>query len=235
MSIELYNQDCFEFLNTIKEDSVDLILTDPPYNISRETRFKNTKLEKYASVDMEFGEWDKSFTGLDEVVGEFYRVLKPNGTVVIFYDLWKISELKESLEKHNFKQLRFLEWLKTNPVPLNSKLNYLTNAREVAVSGCKIGKPTFNSSYDNGVYEYPIYHKSDRFHPTQKPVELFEDLVVKHSNRGDLVLDCFCGSGTTAIACWNLDRDFVGCELDEEYYGLSWKRINEFMCQQRLM
>ena len=91
--------------------------------------------------------------------------------------------------------------------------------------GVKGSKPTFNSSYDNGLYEYPICRDKGRFHPTQKPIKLIEELILKHSNEGDLVLDCFSGSGTTAVACMNTGRTFLGCELDKEYYNKSLKRI----------
>ena len=73
------------------------------------------------------------------------------GTCIIFFDVWKISHLKELMEKHKFKQIRFIEWIKTNPQPINSGTNYLTNCREIALLGVKKGKPTFNSKYDNGI------------------------------------------------------------------------------------
>lgn len=176
---------------------------------------------------MDFGEWDNGFTGLDVVVSEAYRVLKNGGTMICFYDLWKITTLKEYFDRANFKQIRLIEWLKTNPVPLNSKTNYLTNAREIAVVGVKKGKPTFHSEYDNGVYRYPICHDKGRFHPTQKPVALIEELIAKHSNEGDIVLDCFSGSGTTAVASHNQNRNFVGCELSKDYYDQSLDRFKD--------
>lgn len=103
--------------------------------------------------------------------------------------------------------------VKTNPVPLNSKTNYLTNSREIALVGVKGGSPTFNSEYDNGIYKYPICHDKGRFHPTQKPLALISDLIEKHSVKDDLVLDCFSGSGTTAVAAAKTGRRFVGCEM----------------------
>ena len=93
--------------------------------------------------------------------------------------------------------------------------------------GIKKSKPTFNSKYDKGIYEYPLQGGKQRFHPTQKSLPLFEDLIKKHSNEGDLVLDCFAGSATTAIAAMNTDRRFIGCEMEEEYYNKSLERINE--------
>ena len=163
---------------------------------------------------------------LELFVKHFYRVLKPGGTCIVFFDLWKITPLKQQLESAKFKQIRFIEWLKTNPQPINSKVNYLTNCREIALLGIKKSKPTFNSSYDKGVYEYPIQGGKDRFHPTQKNTKMFEDLILKHSNEGDVVLDCFLGSGTTAVAAKNTKRDFIGCELDKEYFDKLMLRLN---------
>jgi DNA modification methylase len=224
--IVITNQDCFTFLADIADESIDFILVDPPYEISRDTGFEAVVngVDRF-KISMDFGEWDYDFKGLDRVVGEFYRVLKPGGTAIIFYDLWKISFLSTLLQKMKFKQLRFIEWIKTNPVPLNSKVNYLTNGREIAISATKGGKPKFHSEYDNGIYRFPIYQGKDRCHPTQKPVKLFEALIRKHSDEGDVVLDCFLGSGTTAVACKNTNRRFVGCEIDEAYYQKALQRI----------
>lgn len=223
--IELENISCFDYLKTIPNNSVDLVLIDPPYEVSRDTGFANTQLDKYKDFSMNFGDWDNNFTGLDIVIKECYRILKKGGTLICFYDLWKITTLKQYFEDAKFKQLRFIEWLKTNPVPLNSKINYLTNAREIALTGVKGGKPTFKSDYDNGIYEYPICHDKGRFHPTQKPIKLIEELINKHSNENDVVLDCFSGSGTTAAACINTNRNFKGCELDTDYYNQSIERL----------
>ena len=193
MNIVLKHQEGLEFLSGIADNSIDLVLTDPPYEISRSTGFLNSNGEKTIErfkMSYEFGEWDERSTNLAPFVSEFYRILRPSGTMIMFYDLWKLTNLAEIMDKSKFKQLRFLEWVKTNPVPINSKINYLTNSREIALSGVKKSKPTFNSQYDNGIYRYPIYHAKDRFHPTQKSLPLFEELIKKHSNEGDLVLDC---------------------------------------------
>ena len=176
---------------------------------------------------MDFGQWDKEQQDLKKLCKEYYRVLKPHGTIIIFYDIWKISYLKEALEEEKFKQIRFIEWIKTNPVPINSSINYLTNAREIALTGVKQNKPIFHSKYDNGIYQYPIYQGKDRIHPTQKPLNLFIELLQKHSNVGDVVLDTFAGSGTTPVACLKTNRQFYGCELDTNYYNQALKRIND--------
>lgn len=225
------NQDCYDFLATIPNNTIDLILTDPPYEISKPTNFQNGELKHDDTdrfrISMDFGQWDKEQQDLKKLCKEYYRVLKPHGTIIIFYDIWKISYLKEALEEEKFKQIRFIEWIKTNPVPINSSINYLTNAREIALTGVKQSKPIFHSKYDNGIYQYPIYQGKDRIHPTQKPLNLFIELLQKHSNVGDVVLDTFAGSGTTPVACLKTNRQFYGCELDTNYYNQALKRIND--------
>lgn len=261
--IEVKCQDGLSFMKEIENNSIDLILTDPPYIISKKTgmnEFYNTvkhnednnvtsvktdeEWEEYKnnndihdddnkqnyikygtvygkkySVRTDYGDWDKDFTIeiLDEFIKQYYQKLKKGGTLIIFFDIWKITLLKELLEKHKFKQIRFIEWIKTNPQPINSKVNYLTNCREIALIGVKGGKPTFNSSYDNGIYNFPLQGGKNRFHPTQKSLALFEKLIEKHSNENDLVMDTFLGSGTTAIAARNTKRNFIGCEVSTEY------------------
>ena len=226
----LLQGDCLKLIKQVPSNSVDLILIDPPYEISRTTNFQSGEetgrdTDRFR-ISMDFGEWDKNFTGLEVVIKEGYRILRQGGTMICFYDLWKIETLKNLYDSNKFKQVRFIEWIKTNPVPINSKINYLTNAREVAVSAIKGSKPTFNSSYDNGLYSYPICAGKERtIHPTQKPLSLITDLVLKHSNEGDMVLDCFMGSGTTGVACKNTNREFIGMELDEKYFEIACNRI----------
>ena len=237
-NVDLKHQDAYEFLKERPKDSIDLVLTDPPYEISRPSGFIDSLTKPDGSpqtkrtlrrfgISLDFGEWDKKGLNLFPYIEELYRVLKPGGTMIMFYDLWKITLLKEMMEANKFKQIRFIEWIKTNPVPINSKINYLTNSREIALLGVKKSKPVFNSKYDNGIYKYPIYHGRDRFHPTQKSLPLFEDLIKKHSNPGDVVLDCFAGSATTAVAAIKSGRKFVGCEVDKDYYDKAIIRLKE--------
>ncbi len=224
----IYNIDCFELLKNLPNNSIDLIITDPPYLISKKTGFHSCdKGVQRFSVSMEFGEWDIAFDNFDLLLKELYRVLKLHGTLIIFFDIWKITLLKNWMTDAKFKQIRFLEWIKTNPVPLNSRVNYLTNSREIALTGTKVSKPTFNSKYDNGIYKFPIAHVKGRIHPTQKPVKLMEELIVKHSNKHDVVLDCFMGSGTTAIAAINQNRQYIGSEINKEYFDHSLQRIEQ--------
>ena len=270
-AIRLENIEGLQFLTTVKDNSVDLVLTDPPYITSRKTGMDEhsklvtnidksglttkTELEwttykathnlkndskkknyikygtiygkKYA-VKTDYGDWDKDFTMdvLEEFIKQYYIKLRDGGSIIIWFDIWKITPLKELLEKYGFKSIRFIDWVKTNPQPLNSKHSYLTNCREIALFAVKKAKPTFNSKYDNALYKYPLQGGKNRFHPTQKNLNLFVDLVEKHSNEGDIVLDTFSGAGTTATACKMTKRKFIGCEMMKDYYDKSIKIIN---------
>ena len=212
-------RDYREFLDDLPDSYVDLILTDPPYAISKKTGFKSVKkgVERFA-IDMDFGEWDHQEIDLPPLAEKSFRVLRPGGTIIVFYDLWKIERLKNVLEVAKFRMIRLVIWQKTNPVPINSKCIYLSNSREVAVVGVKGGKPTFNSKYHNGVFEYPIpRHGGNRIHKTQKPDKLFAELIRLHSNPGDMVVDPFLGGGTTAVAAISQKRGFAGCDIDSNY------------------
>ena len=223
--------DSLSLMSNMDNSTIDLVLTDPPYIISKPSGFKSVVTgERRFAVSTEHGEWDKaenfSLDDLEVSVKEYYRVLKKHGTAIIFCDLWKITDMKRIMESAGFKQIRLIEWVKTNPVPLNSGRNYLSNAREVALLGVKVSKPTFNSSYDKGIYEFPICHEKGRFHPTQKPLAFMEALIEKHSNPGDVVLDTFAGSAATLLAAKNLLRGYIGCELDPEYFVQAEIRLN---------
>ena len=216
-----------EFMDSQPERSVDLILTDPPYCISKKTGFADivNGVERFA-VSMDFGPWDHVEINLDDMANGFYKSLRRGGTAIVWYDLWKIGKVKDAMETAGFKMIRQIIWQKTNPVPLNMRATYLSNSREMAVVGVKVGKPTFNSEYDSGIYKYPIpRHKGKRQHPTQKPLVLFEELVRKHSNQGDLVVDPFLGAGTTGVAAIRNFRNFTGCDIDENYVKISQERI----------
>lgn len=263
------NKEGLLYLHNIPDNAVNLILTDPPYIISKDTGMnklhndikndtcKKTEMEwteyksknnittdadkekyinygstygKKYSIQTDYGEWDTSFTMeiLENFIKEYYRVLKTGGTLIIFFDIWKISYIKNMLDKYNFKQIRFIEWIKTNPQPRNSKINYLTNCREIAIVSIKNSNPVFNSEYDNGIYYYPLQGGKNRVHPTQKNLDLFKELIKKHSVKGDVVLDTFLGSGTTLFASIECERSFYGCEISPVYYEHIQNRFKKY-------
>lgn len=233
---ELKNISAEKYLPRFKDSSIDMILTDLPYNISKKSGFKSigTKgIERFA-ISTDYGAWDKStlkehFELLENVFKESYRILKDGGCCVCFYDMWKISFLKEILKKEGFKMLRIIEWVKTNPVPLNSKTFYLSNSREFAIACVKKGKPKFMDKYHNGLFYYPI-HRDDgkRIHPTQKSLKLMKTLIELHTDEGDSILDMFAGSATTSLAALMSKRNSYGSEKSRIYYQAAMKRIDSY-------
>lgn len=236
---EFSNKNGIDLLKELKDNSIDLVLTDPPYIISKKSGMdslfnSDISSKKYGNkyaIQTDYGKWDSDFTlnNLNTFITEYYRVLKKGGTLIIFFDLWKIESLKNLLEDNKFEKIRFIEWIKTNPVPINQKVAYLSNSREIALFATKGSGNTFNSTYDKGIYEYPIYQgnrKIDRIHPTQKSLELFQDIIKKHTNKNDVVLDTFAGSATTYIASLKENRKCISCEINEDYYKKSINRIN---------
>jgi DNA modification methylase len=224
----IINDDCFNVLKLIDDNRVDLIITDPPYIISKKSNFvKHSDNIKFNKISIDFGDWDKEEIDLDILFKHYKRVLRKGGTLVIFYDIWKSNNIKKAAEDNGFKQPRVCQWVKNNAVPINSKTNYLSNAIEYFFTFVKGGNPTFNSKYDKGIYNYPICHGKERTsHPTQKPLSLIKDIITKHSNVNDVVLDTFGGSGTTAVACIETNRNYILVENDEKYYNISINRIN---------
>ena len=222
-------QDILASAEMIPDGSVDLVLTDPPYIISKESGFSSGGDDRFNSYSTDYGAWDRDeFTlqDLDDIIGQMARVVKPGGSVLIFFDIWKLGTLWDMLEKRGFEGIEVVEWLKTNAVPINSRHNFLTNAREMGLVAHRPGaRPHVVGADENGIYPYPIHHGKDRFHPTQKSLRLFEKLVRIYAPERGTVLDCFSGSATTGVAALNTGRRYVGCEPDEEFFTRSSERL----------
>jgi site-specific DNA-methyltransferase (adenine-specific) len=216
----------------INDNSVDFIMADPPYGISRNDTF-GQGTGNLSSYTLNQGDWDVyDLDFITECVSEFKRILKRGGSIIIWYDIWKMGILKDLLEKNCLKQIRLAEWIKTNPPPITSNNSYLPNAKEYFVYAAKNTSykkewftATFNSSYDKGIYEYPIAGKS-RIHPTEKPFNLMEDIILKHTKPNDLVYIPFMGSGVDISVCMYHKLDVIGSETDQVYYENILKRLN---------
>ena len=220
---KIYNEDCLEGMKRIADKSVDLILTDPPYNIARENNFATMGR---SSID--FGEWDKGF---DQFVwlNEVPRILTQNGSAIIFNDWKNVGEIAKYCESIGLVIKDMLRWEKTNPMPRNRDRRYVTDYECAIWVTNKKARWTFNrlsDTYQRPKFIYGVVGGKEKTgHPTQKPLKLMEELLEIHSNKGELVLDCFIGSGSTAIACLNTNRNFIGFELDETYFDLANERI----------
>ena len=221
--IDIKQGDCLELLQSIPDESIDLILTDPPYNIARKNNFQTM-----GRAGIDFGEWDKGFdqmTWLEEIP----RILSRNGSAVIFNDWKNIGEIAKHCEKLGLTIKDMLRWEKTNPMPRNRDRRYITDYECAIWLTNKGAKWKFNrndAAYQRPEFKYPVVMGADRVHPTQKPVQLLEDIILIHSNCGDIVCDPFMGSGSTGVACMNTGRHFIGIELDDKYFEIAEQRIN---------
>lgn len=227
------NMDCLKYLKTLPDNCVDLVVTDPPYNVSQK---KNISY-KGLSVTKNFGDWDFDFDPIP-VLKELKRVLKPNGQIYVFCSTKQIPIYMNFFEeKCNFRNL--LVWNKTNPPPRLSKTNYLFANEYILYAINEKGKPsssTFNFTNQTDMhnnFRTPALQGKERLkgengkalHPTQKPLSILKKLIAISSRKGDIVLDPFMGVGSTAVACKELSRMFVGCELNLKYVSSARKRM----------
>lgn len=275
-TIELKHGDVLDKLKEIPDNSVNLILTDPPYNIARKREFTRGKTKK---VSLDFGEWDYFETQdaylewCDKWIKECYRVLKDDGHIFIFQP--KDTPINPVLEQNDFEIRNILVWAKSNPVPQFQKISFLS-AMEFGVwatkNGSKRKNQTFNFTlqkemhniqYDrleelnkeelvevihkildknvlneeknemfineDGIQMYRssiVMGKEKTCHPTQKPLSFTKKLILTYTNENDVVLDIFCGSGTTPVAAKMLNRSAIGIEKSPEYYQVEKDRID---------
>jgi site-specific DNA-methyltransferase (adenine-specific) len=228
-------EDAIEGIKKLQKKSIDFILIDPPYNISDYESSSGVRkvnnlnkggfLYKYKYCDLVIADWD--FKPMNpEIFPEMYRVLRNGGSLACFYDIWKMGQLRQNLIDCKFHQFRVCEWIKDNPTPINSKNNYLSNAKEYFLFCVKDWCPTFNSKYDNGNYHAPLCHPPERKHPTQKPLKLITEILLKHTKEGDTVLDCYAGAGTTAVACKNTNRNYICFEINKDYCEMAKERLS---------
>ncbi len=233
--------DCLEVMKDIPSNSVDCILTDPPYNISKlndqrdRSKLNSPIMRRKKSLNYDFGGWDnmerKEFLEFtDKWLIECCRVLKDGGTFISFFNKEDVSYLGWQTKPLGIRTRTIISWHKTNPVPSFRKVNYLS-ACEFIWIGSKGDKSwTFNFGLQKEMHNFFETPNSSSYgktkHPTEKPERLIEWLIKTHTNESDVVLDPFIGSGTTAIACINLKRNWIGIEKDEHYYEIARQRIN---------
>lgn len=218
---EILNVDCIEGMSGIADASVDLLLTDPPYNVSMKSNFHTM-----GRKGVDFGEWDKEFDQQSWLSVACDKVRK-GGSAVVFNDYKNIGVMSDILTEKGFVVKEMLIWRKPNPMPRNRDRLYVTSI-EVALWAVKGKGWTFNrqrDTYENAIFDYTTVNHRHRIHPTQKPLQLIEDILRIHSNEGDVILDTFMGSGTTAEACVRNNRNFIGFELDAEYAKLARERL----------
>lgn len=231
--IELYCGDCLEVMKQIPNESVDLVLTDPPYNISQNKKiFRDYRSGKNGDIIMDFGEWDYNFN-IIPFLTEAKRVLNDNGSIIVWTSEQLFGEYRRWFEKEMHpKQL--LVWVKSNPLPQFRLVGY-RQATELLFWAMKRKNTKSNPNFIFkgqremiNVFYAPIVGGKERVkHPTQKPLSITKKLIERHCKPNGVVLDCFMGSGTTGVACKELGRNFIGIEIEPKYYEIAKKRIND--------
>lgn len=220
--MELIHGDCLEEMKKIPDGSVDLVLSDPPYELDNHgggtTEFAQRKLVKDLHIDF----ISKSFD-MPTVFKEIIRVSKVVN-LVIFCSNKQVSQIMKYWEDRGYSTT-LLVWDKPNPVPFGNG-KYISNLEFMIYVRGK-NAPYNNIGYNEQLktFRYGVPSSKARLHPTEKPTELLERLLKIHTNEDSVVLDMFMGSGTTGVACKNLNRNFIGIELDETYYNIAKERI----------
>ncbi len=223
----IFNRNSLEFIKSMRDNSVDFIFTDPPYNISKYST-GNIKFNHRSDINNDIANWDKDFDPLD-YRDDFLRVLKPNGNIFAFTSYNMIGRWHEVFDPL-FDTFQYFIWHKTNPTPKFKKAGFL-NSCEMIVCIWNKGH-TWNFGKQNEMhnfFESPICMKPERLqspkHPTQKPIKLLKHLIDIATNENDVIFDPFMGVGSTGVAALQLNRKFIGIEIDEIYFNASKKRL----------
>lgn len=221
--INLMQGDCLELMKTIPDGSVDLVLTDPPYNLAKANNFHTM-----GRTGIDFGEWDKGFNLFSYIDG-LSRVCAKDANVVIFNDWKNIGEIAKYAESKGFVIKDMLRWEKSNPMPRNRDRRFVVDYEVAIWLTMPRAKWVFNrqsETYDRPCFKGSLTPSSEKTeHTTQKPVWLMEQIIETLSDERQTVLDLFMGSGSTGVAAKNLNRSFIGIELDEKYFEIAKERI----------
>lgn len=234
--IKLYNEDCISAMEKMNPHSINLIVTDPPYNLGKFMKNRDTNLSKMRDNffgaagwdNMGLEEWKQS---MDDFFSAAAKVMKKGSTLIMFMAIIKVETIIRLAEKHGFYYKTTGIWHKTNPMPRNMNLHFVNSTEAWIYFTYKTRTGTFNN---NGVLihdfiETSVTPNSERKygkHPTQKPENLLLHFVTILSNEGDWVLDPFMGSGTTGVIAKRTNRNFIGVELDKGYFKMAKARID---------
>ncbi len=235
--MKLYNEDCLVALKEIPDKSVDLVIIDPPYDFNNKGGGffgKNSDTYRDGKKTYTYGkryvmnQVENISKGFDYNILEIICKKMKAINMYIWCSQKQIIPLLDFFVKDKNCNYNILTWHKTNPIPACGN-KYVTDTeyclffreKGVKVYGTYATKLTH--------YETPlnVSDKKKYGHPTIKPLNIIENLIINSSKENNIVLDCFMGSGTTGVACKKLGRDFIGMEIDEKYFKIAEKRINE--------
>ena len=217
MQVNLYKGDCLEVLRNMPDKSIDLVVTDPPYDI------ETSGAGLYKQEDKQYV---KELVGMkdgfsEEILDELCRVMKKIN-IYLFCSQKQILPLLDYFVKRKGCNWNLLSWHKSNPVPACGN-KYLTDTEFILFFREKGVKIYGSFDTKRTYYITPLNQKDKKKygHPTCKPEEIIKNLIINSSNEGSVVLDCFMGSGTTGAVCVGMNREFVGIEINENYFGVA--------------
>lgn len=225
--------DAIKVMKRIKNNSIDTIITDPPYNVVEKMGgfiylFRKSQVENKDIYTKESMQFDVGFNQTSWIK-EAIRVCKYGANIIIFNDWENMGKIAKELRKYKIKVKSLNHWQKTNPLPAEWRRRFVSG-REYFLHSVKPGKYQFNvDKLNNGSFEYGLTKKSEKkfgAHPNQKPVILIEQLIRILSKKGDIILDPFAGSGTTGVACINTNRNYILIEKEKKYISIIETRIN---------
>lgn len=223
--IKLYQGDCLEIMKDIPNESVDCIITDPPYKMNHSTGgCTNIGMKNKWQGNIKAGNTVMNFDlsiKFSDWLPEVYRVLKQSGHCYIFCNDKNMQELLNESTKAGFRESNILIWIKNNACP---NRYYMKNCEFILFLYKGKAKPINNMGSKAGIQINNINGK-DKLHPTEKPVELLKQFVLNSTDDDGIVLDPFMGSGSIGVAAINTNRNFIGIELDEKYFEIAKERI----------
>jgi DNA modification methylase len=226
----IYTADSFERIKQVPDQSIDVILADPPYNLGRYST-GNLKMNWRADFNNDIAAWDQPEFRPRDLLAEFQRILKPTGNLFAFTSYNLLGQWHEAFDPV-FDTFQFMVWHKTNPAPKLRRAGFL-NSCELIICAWNKGH-TWNFGKQNEMHNFiqtPICMGRERLknpkHPTQKPVRVLEHLLKLGSKEGDLVFDPFMGVGSTGVAALNMRRRFLGFDNDPIYVKAASKRLEE--------
>ena len=220
--------DSHKLIKTIPDHSIDLLFTDPPYNIAKYST-GNINLPGRTPINNDLAEWDLVNFVPNEWTEDFLRILKPNGNLFIFTSYNQIGDWHKELDSR-FDTSQFMIWHKTNPAPKIFKSGFLNSCEMIFCCWNKghtwnfISQKEMHNFIESSICMGPERVKDPR-HPAQKPLRVLKKIIQIASNKGDVVFDPFMGVGSIGVAARELDRKFIGFELNNEYFRSAKDRI----------
>ena len=219
--IDLRCGDCLELMKDMPDGSIDLIVTDPPYLIKYKTNYRKNKTHDFCSEILN----DDNYALISNYIKECYRILKDNTAMYMFCNCDRVDYFKQELEKTGFKIKNMIIWVKNNWTAGDLKAQFGKQYEIIFL--VNKGRKYFNGKRITDVWNFDRVSGNKQVHQNQKPVDLLEQCILKHSKENDIVFDGFMGVGSTGVACLNTNRNFIGIELDEKYFNIAKERIEK--------